>query len=565
MFRLLIVDDEPIIVEGLFEKFQQLGDSDRSFEVYKALNGEEALAVARRVRIDLLLTDLKMPGMDGLELQKSVQQLWPKCKTIYLTGHSDFHSIQTSLRSGAFDYVLKMEEDRKIIQAVFRAADKIAEENSLDRMLSDARSRYTQALPMLRKEYVLELLHGEPSTPKSRAARFADLKLELRPDVPVHLCVGRVDEWREDIHSGDKSLFLYGVHNVIDEHFSAGYDSLFATYDTDRFLWLLQPSRGINDAEGGGAFASGPRSRILGLIESVQIACRTYLKLPCSFVAGCEPCAWEELSRKFGRLDFQLTQGLGHGMEMLLSDDFASAAASAVSSSSSSALSPTDAEFPFHERDIALLMQTLERKDGIDFHRRLDSLSAAVRETDGIRSGTALALFYSLTSAFLLLLNRRGLLGTLSQRIDMNKLLGAQTHATWGEAAHYFGELADLVIDTVEAKSGQESTEVVRRVQIYVRDNLGGDLSLARLADLVHLTPFYLSRLYKQQTGHNLTDYITDLKLSRAKELIVGTTKKMYEIGLELGFHSSPYFNHYFKKMTNMTPQEYRDTWGARL
>jgi len=543
MYRLLIVDDEPIVVEGLYEKFQQLGDANRSFEVYRAFNGEEAMAVARRVRIDLLLTDLKMPGMDGLELHGAIRQLWPKCKTILLTGHSDFHSIQSSLRSGVIDYVLKMEEDRKIIQAVFRATDKIAEENSFERMLSDARSRWTQALPLLHKEYVLELLHGEPSTPKNRGSRFGDLKLSLRPDSPVHLCVGRVDEWREDIHSGDRSLFLYGVQNVIDEHFSAGCDTLFVTYGQDRFLWLMQPRR-----EAGNQ--AGSRSQLLGTIESVQVACRTYLKLSCSFVAGCEPCAWDDLSRKFGQLNFQLTQGLGLGREILLSDDFAPASA--------------DTEASFHERDIALLTQALERKDSIDFHRRLDALTVTVRENDSVGSGTALILFYLLSAAFLLLLNRRGLMEALSQRIDMNKLLGAQAHATWGEAARYFGELADLVIETVEAESGRESTAVVRRVQQYVRTNLGGDLSLARLAEVVHLTPFYLSRLYKQQTGHNLTDYIADLKLNRAKELLVGTPKKIYEIGLELGFHSSPYFNHYFKKMTNMTPQEYRDTWGSQ-
>lgn len=560
MHRLLIVDDEPIIVEGLFEKFQQL--ENRPFEVYKALGGEEALEIARRVRVDLLLTDLKMPGMDGLELQREIGRLWPKCKTIFLTGHSDFHSIQTSLRGGAFDYVLKMEADAKIIQAVSLAADRIAEENSLDRTLSDARSRWTQALPILRKEYLLELLHGEPATSAGRAARFAELKLSLQPDAPVYLCVGRVDEWREDIHSGDKSLFLYGVHNVIDEHFADGFDCLFVTSGQDRFLWLMQPRRretdgGKNADSGDGSGAESVRSsQILGLIESVQTACRTFLKLPCSFVAGCEPCSWEELPGKFGRLNFQLTQGLGLDREMLLSDSFAAASAAASAKA--------DAAFPMYEREIGLLTQALERKDGIDFHRRLEALSDTVRETDGIRSGTALALFYSLSSSFLLLLNRRGLLEALSEEIDMNKLLGAQAHVSWREAARFFGELADLVICKVEAESGQESSEVILRVQQFVRENIGGDLSLARLAEVVHLTPFYLSRLYKQQTGHNLTEYITELKLSRAKELLAGTSKKIYEIGLELGFHSSPYFNHYFKKMTNMTPQEYRDTWGAQ-
>ncbi|QHW30795.1 response regulator [Paenibacillus rhizovicinus] len=545
MYRLLIVDDEPIIVEGLFDKFLQL--TERPFEVCKAYNGEEALGIARRARVDLLLTDLKMPGMDGLQLQQEVQQLWPKCKTVFLTGHNDFQSIQSSMRGGAFDYVLKMEMDYKIIEAVTRAADAIAEENSHERMLSEARHRWTQALPILCKEYVLELVEGERSSPHTRAARFSDLKLPLDAQARVHLGIGRVDEWPDDIRPGDKSLLLYGVHNVIEEHFAEGCRIVFVTYGNDRFLWLLQLEPGLDHET-----ALQRQSRILGIVESAQTACRTYLKLPCSFVAGCEPCDWEELPRKFGQLDFLLTRGLGLGREILLSD----------ASPSPSATNDTAARL--QEREITQLMQALERKDGIDFHRRLAAVSSAIGETEAIQSGMALTLFYSLSSSFLQLMNRSGLLESLPERIDMNKLLGAQEHAAWGDAAKFFGELADLVIEKVEAESGRESNEVVERVQHFVRENIGGDLSLAKLSEVVFLTPFYLSRLYKQQTGRSLTDYITEIKLSMAKDMLVGTNSKIYEVGIHLGFHSSPYFNHFFKKQTNMTPQEYRDTWTPR-
>lgn len=545
MYRLLIVDDEPIIVEGLFDKFLQL--TTHAFEVYKAYNGEEALGIARRARVDLLLTDLKMPGMNGLELQQAVQLLWPKCKTVFLTGHCDFQSIQSSMRGGAFDYVLKMEMDAKIIEAVTRAADAIAEEHSHARLLSDARHRWTQALPILCKEYVLELLEGERTSPQGRAARFAELRLPLDAGAPVHLGIGRVDEWQGDIRPGDKSLLLYGVHNVIEEHFAGGCRIVFVTYGNDRFLWLLQMEPGTERET-----ALQRQSRILGIVESAQTACRTYLKLPCSFVAGCEPCCWEELPRKFGQLDFLLTRGLGLGREILLSDASPSPAAT------------NDTAARVQEREVTQLMQALERKDGIGFHRRLADISSAIGETEAIRSGMALTLFYSLSASFLQLMNRSGLLESLPERIDMNKLLGAQEHAAWRDAARFFGELADLIIEKVEDESGRETSEVVERVQSYVREHIDGDLSLARLSEIVFLTPFYLSRLYKQQTGRSLTDYITEVKLGMAKEMLVSTNRKIYEIGIHLGFHSSPYFNHFFKKQTNMTPQEYRDTWTPR-
>lgn len=538
MYRLLIVDDEPIIVEGLYDCFQQ--QDDLPCEVYKACSGVEALAIARRVRVDVLLTDIEMPVMNGLALQAEIARIWPRCKTIFLTGYSDFQYVQTSLRSGAFDYVLKREEDRKVVQSVGRAIAAITAENSYDRLLQDARDRMTQALPALRREYLLELLQGEPATPAARAARFAELGISLRAHDDAHVVIGRIDEWRDDIRPGDKSLFLYCIGNIIEEQFAGQFRVQFVMLAGDRFLWLMQPAE--NAAAANAAY-------ILGTVESIQAACRTYLKVACSFVAGCEPCRWEDISAKYDRLSFQLANGLGLGSEILLSDSHPVAA--------------NDYEEQLKERDLSLLAQALERQDRDAFNAKFGELSAAVHDRHDLQSGAALALFYALSAMFMLYLNRHGLFAETMARIKPNKLLTVQEHASLDEALHFFRTLAETLFASADERSGEATSDVVRRVNEYINEHIGGDLSLTRLTEIVHLTPSYLSRLYKQQTRQSLTDYIMQAKLDKAKEMLATSPKKIYQIGFDLGFQSAPYFNRLFKKMANMTPQEYRNAYGT--
>ncbi|QGQ94346.1 AraC family transcriptional regulator [Paenibacillus psychroresistens] len=287
---------------------------------------------------------------------------------------------------------------------------------------------------------------------------------------------------------------------------------------------------------------------ILGTIESAQTACKTFLKLPCSFIVGCEPCKWDHIGAKFERLNFILARGLGLGREILLTD--------------SHRFSSPVIEKHLKVNEVSLLAQPLERKDRATFYGKFAELSASIQEKDNLRSGIALELFYALSSMFIIFLNRRGLLEEIAVKLNLNKLLTIQEHASWDEAAQFFRTLAEAIFEWADLENSQVSTDVVGRVNQYIQENIGGDLSLICLSEIVHLTPFYLSRLYKQQTGQSLTDYIMEEKLLKAKVLLLDTSKKIYQIGLELGFESAPYFNRLFKKMTHMTPQDFREAWG---
>ena len=115
MRRVLIVDDEPIIVRGIVSVLE---DSGLDIDLYKAYSGEEALRILAETRMDIVVSDVKMPGMDGLQLLEHINREWPECRVIFLSGHSEFDSIYRAVQGDAVTFLLKTEGFGKIVSTL---------------------------------------------------------------------------------------------------------------------------------------------------------------------------------------------------------------------------------------------------------------------------------------------------------------------------------------------------------------------------------------------------------------------------------------------------------------
>ena len=116
MYRLLIVDDEQHIVHWLYDLFSSV--SDFNLEVYKAYSGREALHILHETNIDIILSDYRMPGMSGLELLNIINENWSDRRVVFLSGYNEFDYIYKVTANGAISYLLKTEDDEKILNVV---------------------------------------------------------------------------------------------------------------------------------------------------------------------------------------------------------------------------------------------------------------------------------------------------------------------------------------------------------------------------------------------------------------------------------------------------------------
>lgn len=123
MYRLLIVDDEIDNVYWLEEMFQY--DLKEELEIHTAVSGKEALELLNRIRFDVVLTDIKMPGMTGMELYDRIRENWPACKVIFLTAYPQFEDIYRVSQDKDVKYILKSEEEKVIKATVEEAFEEI--------------------------------------------------------------------------------------------------------------------------------------------------------------------------------------------------------------------------------------------------------------------------------------------------------------------------------------------------------------------------------------------------------------------------------------------------------
>lgn len=540
MYNVMIVDDEPMIVDGLYDLF--LGVTDIEIQLHAAYSADEALDIVYRTHMDVIFTDIRMPGMNGIELQHRIAQQWPMCKVIFLTGHNDFAYVQSAIRQGGTDYILKTESFEVVEQALRKAIREKTEALQSDRLIRQARQRMTQALPMMQRRFVLGWLEEKSRRPISTDKldeQFKELELPLDAASKVLILIGRVDTWNHSLTEADKQLYLYAIENICGEYF-ASVRVQAVQYERSKLIWLIQPDEARQEELDRCAVF------IHGTLESIQSSCRDLLQLSISFIASQIFLSWSEVPDKFQQLTGLLLRGMGQSQGTILTDrtDFG--------------IVDDDRQFRRLLMQSPMLEHYLESGSFAACHTLIRDL-VSYGAMDVVPPHLQKEAYLGIATRLLSHLNRSGLSGSFAAESSFDKLLDMNEHESWTSAGLFFESVVDFIADNRFNERNQMTNHVVSTINRYIQTYYAQDLSLTKLSSIVHLNSSYLCRLYKQTTDVGLSDYINQFRIGRAKELLAESLLKIQDIAAQTGFDSSAYFGRVFKKATNMTPQEYRD------
>ncbi|RAP74763.1 response regulator transcription factor [Paenibacillus montanisoli] len=551
MYRLLIVDNEPFIVESVLDLFERRAIPE--LELLCAYSSAEALRCMQTVKIDIVLTDIRMPGMSGLELHREIMKYWPRCKVIFLTGYNDFDYIHEAIRNGGVDYLLKTEGDEAIVASVQKALTALSEAVAIEEYIAKSKQQMQAITPLLQKELLWELVQGDSSVHGVLSQSFEEVGIELAPSEPVVAMIGRVDDWKEGTRPFDKSLYLFAIQNIAQEYVSAKVQVLSFDFEKKtKLLWLMQPNErteGLSAAE-----VTGLRQRCLvflkGAAEMIQDSCSVLLKLNLSMAIGASFKEWDQLSEQFEHLQQLLNRGLGLGQQQLLIEQ---------------TIDIASAEQLEHDqrkqlKKLNLLHTLLENGQKAPFMTEYAGIMKVLTERSAANNSIKTEVYFTLVSIFLSYINRWEIQHEVGSRFNLGKMTILDCHNNWKEVVDYFYRLAEALFEHKQAGKGSQENDVIRMVQRYVQQNLAGDLTLNRIGDVVGHNPSYLSRLYKQVTNEGLSDYIMTARLEKAKELLEENRLKIHEISASVGFLSEQSFYRFFRKALQMTPQEYRES-----
>lgn len=531
MYHVMMVDDEEAIADYTSAYLSCLDGLE--LEVVTAYGAKEALDILHRRSADVVVTDIRMPGMSGLEMLREIRKLWPMCQFILLTAHEQFDYALGALKMDAVDYVVKNEGMPRLEEAVRKAIARIESIAKERHITEKAREIADSAMPFLQREFLMDLAHGVPYTDEhlSVTQQRIGMRIDMRGPLTVAMLL---------MHLYNKETTLLGrmeragsVRLLAQTFLPESVHFMQVEVDAYRLVWLLQSPDGLTE-------------RLDRLLEGIQRACLTQLSLPISISYAKECAGLSQFPKLYKRLHArQSSYAVGRMVQWIQCVDDDSAMQEEFAHADASGAEAWRKSFERGDPDAKLLLCRLLRP-----------LLAA--------DPAAAAECYLLVSAqFCLILKKMRLNPEQTERIGIRLLYDYEAHGTSRKAYAYLMDLADTIIALRRERSSSTVHAAIARINQYVETNLSGDLSLTHLADVVRMNASYLSRIYKQETGQNLAAYITQVKMNRAKALLADKGNiKVQEISALLGFPNAAYFSYFFRKNAGISPVEYRASVG---
>ncbi|MGG1515978.1 response regulator [Paenibacillus oryzisoli] len=513
MYKVIVVDDEPRVRRGLTSLIPKL-DAEWSV-VGEARNGYEALEAVKKELPDLVITDIRMPQMNGLDLLSHLKE-YP-VHVVILSGYGYFEYAQTAVKYGAFDYLLKPLKPEDIESVLGRVKK--------ERQLKPIDSRSSSGMPnysKLWKDWLLGL-QEEKELPAQLSAMFATGAAQFRIFV---IEVDEIDELINEDQWGDRQLVLFAVRNIVqdvtdkmkaDAHFlfANGAQLYLLTMNETESRQLakrcieevkmwLRISTSIGISEASDHYAALPY-----LVQHAGVALQNKCFYGCGTVGEYDELKLEDII-EVGypiELETELMKEIRGGQL---------------------------------ERAACILQTFIEtaKQRNVSFRlfRRfcLQLVSSVIR------------LAYELKIYELVLTH-------LTRPIDL-----FDRSFTLEEYVDFMHSLMEACIVSMEWKRTQKHNQTIERAVDFIQGNYAKDISLEDTARHVHMNASYFCSYFKMETGCSFVEYVTSVRMEKAKTLMMDAQLRLYEIAQLVGYQEVKYFSRLFKKRMGVTPAEYR-------
>ena len=544
MERLLIVDDEWEAAD-YFERILQQEES-LQLDVYKAHSAREALDCLGKIRMDVVLSDIKMPGMDGLQMYDIIKERWAECRVIFISGIMDFDYVYSSFQKKDVRYLTKLEPKEKIIETVREVLLEIEENYNQEKELQMFRRQLDEAMPLLRNKFLSEFLSGAGGDKEQADKRMKELRIPLSTRGKSILIGAVFDGAEEKEDPGSKDRDRAAADLMFLQLFEESYYIASFLPDQDLLIWILQ------EKEGGKEQKLSMQSMLNGKLEYLQKHVKFTLNHTLSLTYYKEPSGWEELPQIFS----YLKRTLGYKARLL------SEGIIICSGYETEDIWQMDRGQIDSQKQLAYINELegyLELGKADAYKELLIRMTSCLEEVTSFHYGPALEVYYRIMGVILKYINSWKLTEKLIFKTDLYKLYHPELHASWRAAAVYLQEISNFIFEIHFSDEKAWSLSAVTRVRNYIEANLEKDLSLVRLADEAGLNATYLSRLFKNVTGINIYEYVLDCRMRKAKELLLKSNEKIQDVGISVGYDSAQSFTRVFRKYTGQTPTDYRE------
>ncbi|REE68054.1 two-component system response regulator YesN [Paenibacillus taihuensis] len=534
LYKVIIVDDEAVVRGGLKNTIRW---EEHGFElVGDYANGRDAWHAIEREQPDLVISDISMPYMDGLELAGLITASYPEVKVIILTGYDEFEYAQQALRLKVSDFLLKPITAMEIRTLLNKVRAEMDEEMKIREDLSMLQSQLRQSMPLLRERLLERLVTLGVGKPEIEV-RFGYFDIpKLTP--PYLVLVADIDDFgdRERLESvHDEEFLRFAAFNVFEEITALKKALSFRTREERMAAVITGVPPEINIYE-----------HAYELAEELRRQIEKYLKLTVTVGVGRSVSSADQLPLSYksalSALDYRFLLGKNRVLGIL---DMEGAPAS------------TTIPTPDWDRKLATVVKTGSAADAQELIKQI------VDELKRLRLPIE-SCYLQLQKLTLSLMNTVQELGIQEKGLanqQQSWMIDIYGFKTLDELEQWLQTIVSSLITAISAnRSHYTNTQMVRATE-YIEANYADEqISLQDLCRHVLMSTSYFSLVFKQYTGETFVEYLTRVRVEKAKVLLSTTSLKLYEIAEKVGYADPNYFSLLFKKHAGRTPREYRDT-----
>lgn len=521
----LIVDDESLMRKGIQMAIDWI--SYGIHQVSTAPNGRVALEMMEEQQPDLLLTDVRMPGIDGLELSRIVKERWSSIKVIIISGYDDFAYAKKSISYGVSDYILKPIDVKTLGQTVEKSVKEITEERTKLNEHSYMSQKLVQTMGIARQKVLKDVLFGEVERLElQRYGNLLGLNDALNGGAAVALV--KIHSFKEKSSVfRDGGLLHFAVQNILEELLRKHGIGELVDVRLGSLCLLLKPG----DSDTLDRFVSQAQQAV-----SETIRVQTAWGLSRIYEGGVG-----EMRRSYHQAAGVLK------LRWLFPDSRIFKSGSILKL----LVFPQPAADTYKALSHALLLGNVDVMQA-----QLDlAYYQLLRSGDKYTPDSIEAYFVEMARVVDSVQKEQGgkKLEFVEQVVDT-----LYFSDTLQDVVDSMKEMFQKACQAVQNNFRRPYTKIIRDVIDYLNDNFKNEISLANAANHVFLNRSYLSHLFVQETGSNFSDFLTELRIEKAKDLLHTTTMKNYEVAEAVAYKDFRHFGQIFKKHTGMTPSEYR-------
>lgn len=530
--NLIIVDDEEEIRTGLHYKldWERLGYQI----VGEAANGLEALELLENTEVHVMITDIRMPVMDGMALLNEQKQRFPQVRTIVLSGYDDFAYAKTALQCGARDYLLKPVGRKELSQLLALLYQEIKQERDTQSEREQLTWNYKKHSEMLQEHFVLELIAGQYTGDHDLKQRISEQELTFMFSeqtalrficVQMKLTKERLAEGQGQIELLQSAFYMMCKELALKEE-----DHILA------FRNWSDPGKmhfAVNYSEEDPQEQANLRLFLRSLDDNL----RRYLRLATVIAVGRQ------------------VRGLDHIKEAYISsllvwsgeDDSRSEVVWVDETTEQD-------EIGFGSELRQKLMIMLESSDVSGVQSMLDGLlQSRLYSIRSLSSFVGKVYFtYDETA------QRNGVSFPIMREQFPNIPELLQEFQSLKQIVEHLVDMAErltVLLTAAKSASGERTVEAIRQ---YIDQNYAADIGLSILAERFYINPSYLSELFKRHVGQTFSDYVLNVRITKAKQHLHDPSLRLADIAELVGFSSASYLSNVFKKVYGQSPNDYR-------